>query len=105
MTPELKSVTVRDLIRGVTYSETYDKLVLSMGAKPVMPLIKGIESERVFSLRDIPDTMKIKNYIEKNKPSSELVAGGGYIGIEHRLASWKSPRVQGVPEGLVFSVF
>lgn len=80
--PELKSITVRDLIKGVTYSETYDKLILSMGAKPVMPPIEGIESERVFSLRDIPDTFRIKNYIEKNKPSSALVAGGGYIGIE-----------------------
>ena len=80
--PELKSITVRDLIKGVTYSETYDKLILSMGAKPVMPPIEGIESERVFSLRDIPDTFRIKNYIENNKPSSALVAGGGYIGIE-----------------------
>jgi len=80
--PELKNITVRDLIRGVTYRESYDKLVLSMGAKPIMPLIEEIESDRVFSLRDIPDTMKIKNYIEKNKPSSALVTGGGYIGIE-----------------------
>lgn len=80
--PELKSITVRDLVKGVTYSETYDKLILSMGAKPLMPPIEGTESEKVFSLRDIPDTLKIKNYIEKNKPSSALVAGGGYIGIE-----------------------
>ncbi|MHB1314538.1 MAG: FAD-dependent oxidoreductase [Christensenellales bacterium] len=77
-----KKISVKNLQTGETYSENYDKLVLSPGAKPVIPLIPGAVSEKVFTLRNIPDTIKIKEYIEEKLPRSVVVVGGGYIGIE-----------------------
>lgn len=77
-----KQVTVTNHKTGESYTEGYDKLILSMGAEPVKPPIEGIESKRVFTLRNIPDTLRVKNYIEKQKPQSAVVVGGGYIGIE-----------------------
>ena len=59
-----KTVTVKNLKTGKFYSESYDNLILSPGASPVRPDIEGIESEIVFTLRNIPDTLKIKEYIE-----------------------------------------
>jgi len=79
---EKKSVTVKNVISGEIYDESYDKLILSPGAKPIIPPVKGIETADVFTLRNIPDTYRIKEYIEKEKPSSALVIGGGYIGVE-----------------------
>lgn len=80
--PGAKSVTVKNLATGDTYEETYDKLILSMGAEPVKPNIEGLNYEKVFTLRSIPDTYKIKEYIEKNKPRRAAVIGGGFIGLE-----------------------
>lgn len=80
--PKAKKVSVKDLTSGKIYEETYDKLLLSPGAVPVKPPIPGIESEKIFTLRNIPDTDSIKEFIKKNKPSSAIVVGGGYIGIE-----------------------
>ena len=77
-----KTVTVRDLKTGEEYTEEYDSLVLSPGASPIRPRIDGIDSDKVFTLRNIPDTMKIKQYIEKSRPRSAVVVGGGYIGVE-----------------------
>lgn len=80
-----KTVTVHDAWKDKTYLESYDKLILSMGAEPIRPPIKGIDSEKVFTLRNIPDTLKIKQYVEKagrSAPLSVVVAGGGYIGVE-----------------------
>ena len=77
-----KEVTVLDKTSGNTYLESYDKLILSPGAEPVKPPIDGIGSERVFTLRNIPDTYKIKEFIEREKPKTALVVGGGYIGVE-----------------------
>ena len=79
---EKKTVTVRNVNSGETYEENYDKLILSPGAAPIRPNIEGINSEKVFTLRNIPDTMKIKEYIENNKPRSAVIVGGGYIGVE-----------------------
>ena len=79
---EKKTVTVRNVNSGETYEESYDKLILSPGAAPIRPNIEGINSEKVFTLRNIPDTMKIKEYIENNKPRSAVIVGGGYIGVE-----------------------
>ena len=76
-----KSVTVKNLETGETYTESYDKLILSPGAEPVMPPIAK-KSGRVFTLRNIPDTYKIKDYIDAQKPKSAVVVGGGYIGVE-----------------------
>ena len=77
-----KTVTVRECDTGNTYVETYDKLILSPGATPVLPKIEGVNGENVFTLRNIPDTLKIKEYIDNNKPKSAAVIGGGYIGVE-----------------------
>lgn len=79
---ENKQVVVKDHLNGNEYSESYDKLIMSMGAKPIKPPIPGIESDRIFTLRNIPDTYKIKDYIDNQKPNSAIVVGGGYIGIE-----------------------
>lgn len=79
---ENKTVTVRNLKTNEIYKESYDKLVLSPGAAPIHPNIEGIESNRVFTLRNIPDTLKIKNYIDTMHPRSAVVVGGGYIGVE-----------------------
>ena len=80
--PNTKSVTVKNLRTGETYEETYDNLILSMGAEPIRPNIEGADGSNVFTLRNIPDTLKIKNYIDTAKPRSAVVIGGGYIGVE-----------------------
>ena len=77
-----KTVTVKNITTGETYNESYDKLILSTGAAPIMPNIKGADNRKIFTLRNIPDTYKIKNYIEQNAPKKAVVVGGGYIGIE-----------------------
>lgn len=77
-----KSVTINDLSNGKTYTESYDKLILSPGAKPSLPSIEGINNSKVFTLRNIPDTIKIKEYVEEEFPERAVVVGGGYIGIE-----------------------
>jgi CoA-disulfide reductase len=77
-----KKVRVKNTKTGDTYIESYDKLILSPGAEPVKPNIEGIANEKVFTLRNIPDTYRIKDYITQNKPKSAIVVGGGYIGIE-----------------------
>lgn len=67
---------------GETYDETYDYLVLSPGAKPIKPPIPGINSERILTLRNIPDTDKIKKIVTSNTIKNAVVIGGGFIGIE-----------------------
>lgn len=82
VSPDTKTVTVKNLRTGETYKETYDNLILSMGAEPIRPNIEGADGSNVFTLRNIPDTLKIKNYIDTAKPRSAVVIGGGYIGVE-----------------------
>ena len=65
--PESKQVEVKKLGTGETYTETYDKLVLSPGAEPLRPRIEGIESKKIFTLRNVPDTDTIKNYVNTEK--------------------------------------
>ncbi|MDD4516089.1 FAD-dependent oxidoreductase [Massilibacteroides sp.] len=77
-----KEILVRNLITGDTYQEKYDKLILSPGAAPIKPKIQGIESDLIFSLRTVPDTDRIKNYICNNQPRKALVVGAGFIGLE-----------------------
>lgn len=79
--PERKTVTVKDAAKG-TYEENYDVLLLSPGAKPILPSMPGIEDERIFTLRNIPDTDRIMDYIEKHQVKRAAVIGGGFIGIE-----------------------
>ena len=77
-----KTVTVKNQRTHETYTESYDKLILSPGAEAIRPNIEGIHSHKVFTLRNIPDTFKIKDYIEKNQPKSAAIVGGGFIGVE-----------------------
>ena len=80
--PDTKSVTVKNFRTGKIYEETYDNLILSMGAEPIRPDIDGADDSNVFTLRDIPDALKVKRYIDTAKPRSAVVIGGGYIGVE-----------------------
>lgn len=79
---EKKNVTIKDLISGKEYQENYDYLVLSPGADPVRPPIEGIDSEGIFTLRNVPDTDKIKEFIDNHKPKRAIVIGAGFIGLE-----------------------
>ena len=80
--PESKTVTVKNLKNGELFDESYDKLILSPGAKPVKPNFEGIDSDKIFTLRTVEDTPEIKQYINKNHPKSAVIVGGGFIGIE-----------------------
>ena len=80
--PEEKAVLVRDLNTGEELRESYDELILSPGARPTRPRLPGAELERVFTLRTVEDTMAIKAFIEKEKPRSAVLAGGGFISLE-----------------------
>lgn len=80
--PEAKTVTVKNLRTGEIYEEFYDKLVLSPGAEPIRPSYVPADSDRIFKLRNIPDTYKIKDYITAKQCKSAIVIGGGYIGLE-----------------------
>lgn len=82
ISPDTKTVTIKDLRTGEMYDENYDNLILSPGAEPIKPNIDGINGDAVFTLRNIPDTFKIKSYIQTEKPKSAVVIGGGYIGVE-----------------------
>lgn len=78
-----KKVKVKNHESGEVYEETYDKLILSPGAMPKIPDIEGIKScKNLFTLRNIADTDKIRNYVDINKPRKALVIGGGFIGLE-----------------------
>jgi len=79
---EAKVVEIKDLKSGELYQENYDKLVLSPGAEPIKPPLPGLDLPEVFTLRNIPDTDKIKNFVDENKPSRAVVVGGGFIGLE-----------------------
>ncbi|HPT02538.1 MAG TPA: FAD-dependent oxidoreductase, partial [Bacteroidales bacterium] len=77
-----KNVTVKDIRTGNTYTENYDKLVLSPGAEPVKPPLPGINLEGIFTLRSVPDSDKIKHFVEEKKPHHAVVVGAGFIGLE-----------------------
>ena len=77
-----KKVVVRDLKNNQVYEENYDKLILSPGAKVIVPPIKGIDNEKVFSLRTVEDTFKIDDYIQRKSIQNVIVVGAGFIGLE-----------------------
>lgn len=80
---EEKIITVKNVVTNETYEESYDILVLSPGSKPIVPPIPGIETAKaLFTLRNVPDTDRIKGYIDEKKPSHATVIGGGFIGVE-----------------------
>jgi len=77
-----KEVRVKDHATGDELRESYDKLLLSPGAHPAKPPLPGVDSDKVFTLRDLPDSDSIKSYIEKNRVESAVIVGGGSIGLE-----------------------
>lgn len=80
--PEHKTVTVKNLVTGEEFEETYDKLILSPGAKPTQPKVPGVGLDRVFTLRTVEDTFRMKEFIDTEQPHSAVIAGGGFIGLE-----------------------
>ena len=80
--PERKTVSVTELESGRIFEESYDKLLLSPGARPTQPRLPGVGIEKVFTLRTVEDTFRIKAYIEKYHPKSAVLAGGGFISLE-----------------------
>ncbi|MEH7087082.1 FAD-dependent oxidoreductase, partial [Neobacillus drentensis] len=79
-----KTVEVRHIQSGKVYEESYDILILSPGAKPIRPNIPGIDEamDSLFTLRNIPDTDRIKSFVDKTNPKHAVVVGGGFIGVE-----------------------
>ena len=80
--PVKKTVSIRDLQNGRSYSESYDRLILAPGAKSSKPDLPGISNDRIFTLRTVEDTLRIRRHLNENKPGSAVLVGGGYIGLE-----------------------
>lgn len=77
-----KTVAVRDLASGEEYTEAYDKLILSPGARAVVPDLPGIRHERIMTLRTVEDAFRIHDHVEREQPASAVVVGAGFIGLE-----------------------
>lgn len=80
--PDRKTVSVKNLETGEEFEESYDKLILSPGAKPTQPRLPGVGLKKLFTLRTVEDTFRIKEYINTSHPKSAVLAGGGFIGLE-----------------------
>jgi len=80
--PERKTVSVTNLATGEEFEESYDKLILSPGAKPTQPRLPGVGLNKLFTLRTVEDTFRIKEYINQHHPRSAVLAGGGFISLE-----------------------
>lgn len=79
---ENKEVVVKDTVTKKTYRESYDKLVLSMGAKPIVPKFEGLDSVNVFTIRNVVDINRLNLFVKERKDKKITVIGGGFIGIE-----------------------
>lgn len=77
-----KEVVVKDSVTKKTYRESYDKLVLSMGAKPIVPKFEGLDSVNVFTIRNVVDINRLNLFVKERKDKKITVIGGGFIGIE-----------------------
>lgn len=80
--PDEKTVEVCERLTGKTYKESYDKLVISTGASPVIPPIEGIDGKNIYTLWTIPDTDAIKAIVEGKQIKKAAVIGGGFVGLE-----------------------
>ena len=80
--PENKTVSITNLETGEQFEEHYDKLLLSPGARPTQPRLAGAKHERIFTLRTVEDTLRIRRFVEEKQPKSAVLAGGGFIGLE-----------------------
>ncbi|MCA1063989.1 FAD-dependent oxidoreductase [Rossellomorea sp. AcN35-11] len=78
-----KTVSIKRVETGEVYEESYDKLILSPGARPIVPPLEGLkEAMNVFTLRNVPDTDRIKAWVDETKPKDAVIIGGGFIGLE-----------------------
>ena len=80
--PDRKTVSVKNTTTGEEFEESYDKLLLSPGAKPVRPDLPGMDCDKLFTLRTVEDTFRIKDFVDQKKPKSAVMVGGGFIGLE-----------------------
>lgn len=80
--PDIKTVTVYDIKTNKTFEETYDKVILAPGANPVKPDYSAINSDKVFTLRTVEDTFRIREFTDYNNPKTAVIIGGGFIGLE-----------------------
>ncbi len=92
-----KKVHVRETVSGLEYDETYDKLILSPGARPFVPRIEGRDLPGVHTLRTVPDTVRIRRLVDSGQVRRAVVVGGGFIGIEMA----ENLRERGIPVVLV----
>jgi len=79
---EKKEVRIKNTLTGTEYTEDYDKLILSPGAKPIVPPIKGIQNVKIFTVRNVVDIDKLNRYVRENGIHNISVIGGGFIGVE-----------------------
>ena len=77
-----REVSVKNLKTGEIYRESYDKIIMSPGAEPLKPPIPGIDLDSIFNLRNIPDSDRIKAFVDEKHPQSAVIVGGGFIGLE-----------------------
>ncbi|MBE6969719.1 MAG: CoA-disulfide reductase [Ruminococcaceae bacterium] len=80
--PERKTVRVKNLETGAEFEESYDKLLLSPGARPTRPKLPGSDVDRLFTLRTVEDSFRIRDFVVKEQPRSVVLAGGGFIALE-----------------------
>lgn len=80
--PDKKTVAIRNIATGEDFIDRYDKLVIATGARAVVPLIKGVDKDNVFTLRNINDMNYIKTYIDIHNPKAVTIVGTGFIGLE-----------------------
>ena len=80
--PDRKVVKVKNLTNNKEFEQTYDKLVIATGAKPITPNIPGVDLPEVFTLRNVEDTLAIKQYVNTHNVNNIAIIGGGFIGIE-----------------------
>lgn len=78
-----KTVSIKKVETGEVYEESYDKVILSPGARPIVPPLEGLsDAENVFTLRNVPDTDRIKGWVDEKKAQEAVIIGGGFIGLE-----------------------
>jgi len=82
ISPEKKTVEMKNLVTGECVTESYDKLVLSPGAAPIRPPLPGIDLPGIFTVRTVPDAREIRAWIEERQAKRAVVVGGGFIGLE-----------------------
>lgn len=79
---DVKTVTVRNLQNNSTHEQPYDRLIISTGASPIVPKVSGADASNVFTLRNIEDSDRIKQFVNQNRPRRAVVVGAGFIGLE-----------------------